>query len=323
MTPLSFLVLTDHSGHSDQNSVYSLVTTLAADPRCAYVDVASRGDARNHAFFRGGNAQVLGTRVTGALVYDAEGAAFASADRSLDPTAYDVIWLRLPHPVPTAFFAFLADLAPAPPAASGPVIVNNPAGIAQTGDKAFLQHFPDWTPPARLVRTAEETQEFLRHFPLVLKPLRAYGGKGILRIERPDEVEKVDFTEPYLAMKFLQHVSEGDKRILVVNGRIMAASLRLPAPGEWLCNVAQGGKSVSAEVTPRERAMIEALSPTLLHHGICFAGVDTLVGDDGLRVLSEINTLSIGGFPQAEAQTGRPILQQTIDELFTYCYDHA
>ena len=322
MTPLSFLVFTDHSGHSDQNSVYSLVTTLAADPRCAYVDVASRGDARNREFFLGGGAQVWGFRVRDTLAYSVDGGAFANADALLDPADYDVIWLRLPHPVPTRFFAFLRDLSPAP-GKSGPVIVNNPAGIAETGDKSFLLHFPDWTPPVRLVRTAEEARDFARHFPLVLKPLRAYGGKGIVRILEPGDVDAIDFGEPYLAMKFLKHVSEGDKRILVVNGRIMAASLRLPAPGEWLCNVAQGGKSVSAEVTDREHAMIEALAPTLLRHGICFAGVDTLVGDDGARVLSEINTLSIGGFPQAQVQTGRPILQQTIDELFTYCYDHA
>ncbi len=320
MTPLSFLVLTDHRGHSDQNSVYSLVTTLAGDPRCAHVDVATRGDVRNQAFFGGGGARVLGTRVRGALTYDPAGGAFARADTPLDPKAYDVIWLRLPHPVPAEFFAFLANLAPAGPA---PLVVNDPAGIAHTGNKAFLVNFPDWTPPVRLVRSAEEARDFARQFPLVLKPLRAYGGKGIVRIEGPDDVAAVAFTEPYLAMKFLKHVSAGDKRILVVNGKFMAASLRLPAPGEWLCNVAQGGKSVSAELTPREYALIEALAPTLLEHGICFAGIDTLVGDDGQRVLSEINTLSIGGFPQAEAQTGRPILQQTIDELFAYCHDHA
>ena len=316
--PLSFLVLTDHSGHSAQNSVYSLVNTLRKDPRCRQVDIASRGSAQNQAFFRGAGPQVRGFTVERELVYRPDGKQFAGAVQVLELTQYDVVWLRLPHPVPQEFFTCITGLT----AGTNTLIVNDPVGITETGVKSFLLHFREWTPPIELVRTAGEARSFTEQFPLVLKPLRAYGGQGIRRIDRPEDADTVDFAEPYLAMKFLKNVSQGDKRILVVNGKILAASLRIPAPGQWLCNVAQGGKSVGAEIEPEEEAMIEALAPELLRRGICFCGVDTLVDDDGKRVLSEINTLSIGGFPQAEAQSGRPVLQQTIDELFHYCYDH-
>ena len=317
MKRLTFLVLTDHSGHSDQNSLYSLVNTLVADPRSARVDVASRGDARNADFFRGAGAQVGGITVEDELVYTPDGAAFKAGTDLLSPIEYDVIWLRLPHPIPQAFFANLETHAPTVP----PLIVNDPAGIETTSTKAFLTNFPEWTPPTRLVYTREQAEAFAREHPIVLKPLRAFGGHGILRLDHPEDARKVSFDEPYLAMKFLENVSQGDKRILVVNGKIMAASLRIPRAGEWLCNVARGGTSVSAGIEPEEETMIAALAPELLGRGICFAGIDTLVNDDGKRVLSEINTLSIGGFPQAEVQTGRPILQQTIDEFFSYCYD--
>ncbi|MCP9236665.1 RimK family alpha-L-glutamate ligase [Lewinella sp. JB7] len=317
MTPLSFLVLTDHRGHSTQNSLYALVTTLARDPRCARVAVASRGDARNEAFFRNSpepSEEVWGFQVREELKFAADGGRFNGELAPLHPEDYDVVWLRLPHPVQTERFERLQR--------PGTLVVNDPAGIARTGDKSFLLHFPEWTPPVRLVHSAGEVRTFARNFPLVLKPLRAYGGQGIVRVDGPDALPDLDFREPYLAMKFLKNVSEGDKRILVVNGKILAASLRIPPPGEWLCNVARGGTSVGADVTPEEIELIDALAPELLRHGICFCGVDTLTNDDGRRVLSEINTLSIGGFPQAEAQTGRPILQQTIDEFLTYCHDH-
>jgi glutathione synthase len=310
---LSFLVLTDHPGHSDQNSLYALVTTLARDPRCRYVDVASRGAEQNEEFFGGGGALVQGFRVKEELRYSQAGQRFTTRLQPLDSTTYDVIWLRLPHPVPDKFFTALSALPTG-------LIVNEPDGIRQTSTKEFLLRFPEWTPPARLVRTQEDVAAFVRLHPIVLKPLRDYGGRGIRRIDGPGAASGTDLREPYLAMKFLKNVSEGDKRILVVNGRILAASLRLPPPGEWLCNVARGGTSVMAEVTEREREMVAALAPELLGRGICFAGIDTLTDDDGRRVLSEINTLSIGGFPQAEAQTGRPIVQYTIDELFHYCY---
>ncbi|NJB86179.1 glutathione synthase [Lewinella marina] len=322
MKRLTFLVLTDHSGHSDQNSLYALINTLVEDPRAARVDVASRGDEVNRPFFQGDGARVQGFSVKAGLHYSPEGYAFRGTLRELDPADYDVVWLRLPHPVSDRFFDHLVHRL----ADCAPIVVNDPAGIRATSTKSFLTNFPDWTPPTRLVHSPVEVADFAAEHPIVLKPLRAYGGQGIVRVDQPrQEVEHL-FTNgvtTYLAMKFLRNVSEGDKRILVVNGRILAASLRIPPPGEWLCNVAQGGRSVAAEVTPREEAMVEALKPHLLDHGICFAGVDTLVDDDGQRVLSEINTLSIGGFPQAESQTRRPILQQAIDELFSYCYERC
>ena len=317
MKRLSFLVLTDHSGHSDQNSLYALVNTLVADPRCSRVDVASRGNAANADFFSGVGAQVMGFAVGDALHYSPDGGGFAGRGRNLALREYDVIWLRLPHPIPDAFFGNLASRIPSAP----PLVVNDPEGIATTSTKAFLTRFGEWTPPTRLVHSESEARAFAREHPIVLKPLRAFGGLGILRIDRPDDPIRADFSEPYLAMKFLRNVSQGDKRILVVNGKILAASLRIPPAGEWLCNVARGGRSVAAEVSPEEAAMVAAIGPELTARGICFAGIDTLVDDDGKRVLSEINTLSIGGFPQAEVQSGRPILQLAIDELFSYCYD--
>ena len=100
--------------------------------------------------------------------------------------------------------------------------------------------------------------------------------------------------------------------------KILAASLRLPAEDSWLCNVAQGGTSVPSQVDADEIKIIETITPKLLEAGILIFGADTLVNDDGKRILSEVNTLSIGGFPQAEKQTGKPILQQTIDAIMQY-----
>ena len=318
MSPLRFLVLTDHAGHSDQNSLYALVRTLAVDPRCASVAVASRSNPRNHDFFFGDGARVHGLLADGSFTYESVRETLTTTRQELGaPRAYDVVWLRLPHPVPEKFFVSLEADAPTPP----PLFVNDTGGIRETSSKEYLLRFPEWTPPTRLVHTEEQARDFAALHPIVLKPLRAYGGQGILRVNSPDEVAGVDFSEPYLAMKFLKNVSAGDKRILLVNGRVLAASLRIPPPGEWLCNVARGGTSVSASVDDDERALVAAIAPHLLRRGICFAGLDTLVNDDGRRVLSEINTLSIGGFPQAEAQTGRPVLQEAIDQLFAYCYD--
>jgi glutathione synthase len=119
-------------------------------------------------------------------------------------------------------------------------------------------------------------------------------------------------------VKFLKNVSQGDKRIVVVNGRIMGASLRLPPTDSWLCNVAKGGSSNFAKADSDEIDMIDKINPKLAEMGIIMYGVDTLVDDDGNRVLSELNTTSIGGLPQIAKLMGKPLVKEAADLIWNY-----
>ena len=46
------LILTDHSTHPENNSLYGLVNTLYKDTRCQLAFVASRGAQQNNKFFQ-------------------------------------------------------------------------------------------------------------------------------------------------------------------------------------------------------------------------------------------------------------------------------
>lgn len=336
MKTLKFLILTDHSGHSKKNSLYALTRKLVADPRTTLAFIASRADDRNTPFFAGDlSSPIYGIEADDGFQFDASATQFQQAEGKMLYWEADVVWLRLPPPASGSFFATLTSFPPASAPQNSPIIINNPAGIIETGNKIFLCQFPELTAPVKKVKTVADVQNFAHKHPIVLKPVMEYGGRGLVRIineqvevsskiyplqEWLEEARSAIEDGAYLAMKFLKNVSKGDKRILVVNGKILGASLRIPAPGQWLCNVSQGGKSVVTSVTPEEEAIVAAVAPILLEKGVVIFGADTLVDDDGNRVLSELNTNSIGGFPQAEAQTGRPILQQTIDGIYDYLY---
>ena len=118
-----------------------------------------------------------------------------------------------------------------------------------------------------------------------------------------------------MAVKFLKNVDKGDKRIVVVNGKIIGSSLRLPAKDSWLCNVAMGGSSVAAVANDEEIKIVERINPKLSELGIVMYGVDTLMGDNGKRVLSEINTTSIGGVVQMEKQQGASLVKRTTNRI--------
>jgi glutathione synthase len=329
MKKYNFLVLTEHTKHSNQNSLYALVAELVQQEQVNQVYVASRGNDKNKSFFEEmTSSKVEATLATTSFVYEADGTQFLENTRTVDIQLVDVVFMRLPRPATDEFLEHLVEIAPKQ------VFVNNPKGIINTSTKEFLLNFPSVCPPMTLCRSEMDVLNFASKYSIVLKPLREYGGKGVVKVkdhkvyagdgvpkpiqEYLTEIKEELETSGYLAMKFLKNVSEGDKRILVVNGKILASSLRLPAPDSWLCNIAQGGTSVPSTIRPEEEKMIQEIAPILLKEGIVMFGADTLVDDNGKRILSEVNTLSIGGFPQAEAQTGIPVIKMAIDEIIAY-----
>jgi len=326
MKKYKVLVLTDHTSHSKENSLYTLVTEMLKHPLTDKIDIATRGNASNQTFFdQLENPKLWVTKTGKDFAFSENGSAFQENNFVAALNSYDLIWLRMPPPLSKSFLDFLETIF------SNKVILNNPDGIYKTGSKEFLLNFPTCCPPMKVCRSKAEITALKSQFPIVLKPFREYGGKGIIKIDG-EEVslgkEKIFFTEfldrlkedeiEYLGVKFLKNVRQGDKRIIVVNGKILGASLRLPPEDSWLCNVAMGGKSIVSEVDESEQKIVASINPILAKMGIVMYGVDTLVGDDGQRILSEINTTSIGGLPQVAAQQNLPLVAEAIDLIWQF-----
>lgn len=322
---MNVLVLTDHKGHTVNNSLYRIVQEIAKHKAEATVFVASRADDRNIDFFNKLSTDIHAAKVDSNFSYESAQIAFDSA-LSMPLDQFDIIFLRLPRPIGDGFFSFLKNNF------DENRIINKPSGIQHTSNKSFLTKLDKYVVPMALCNDFTEIQAFVDKYDCVLKPLEEYGGKGIIKIQNG----RVDFDDidmnmsefadyykqnqmPYLAMKFLKNVQNGDKRIVVVNGRILASSLRMPGPGQWLCNVAQGGTDIPTEPTAREIEMVHYLNPILLQEGIFYYGLDTLEDDNGDRIISEVNTLSIGGIAPAEKRDGMHLSGIFADEFISYC----
>ncbi len=327
MRKFKVLILTDHQKHSVENSLYAFAQAMRNHSLCSQVDIATRASPRNDSFFVEKKSTSINViTVVDGFKFTQDGRFFKTNIKTVHPKNYDLIWLRLPPPLSKSFLDFLANTF------TDQIIINDPVGIYETGSKSFLMNFSQLCPPMKICNSIEDIIAFKKHFPIVLKPFREYGGKGIVRIDGPivwEGKRKMDFEDfaasirhkkdlEYLGVKFLNRVSEGDKRIIVVNGKIMGASLRLPAAGSWLCNVSMGGSSNHTYANDEEQNIVETINPTLTKMGIVMYGVDTLVGDDGLRILSEINTTSIGGLPQVAKFRGEPLVDEAVTLIWNY-----
>ncbi|TVQ44748.1 MAG: glutathione synthetase [Saprospirales bacterium] len=324
---MDILVLTDHRAHTVQNSVYELVGMLKKLRPQVNFFIGSRGlDVNDDFFFKMKTKEISVRQAAEDFQFSDDHQFYQSPLKVFKIADFDWIILRLPRPIPTGFFDFLRSNF------DEKRIINRPSGVEITGSKLFLLNYPHWCPPMRHCKNTVDIQEFAADFPIVLKPLEDYGGRGLVKIdgqkvwEGNTETDLITFLKKleernsfeYLAMKYLSNVHLGDKRIMISNDTILGATLRLPPEGNWLCNVSQGGRSASSQPDERETAIAMDLIKDMKKHGVVLFGFDTLTGDDGLRYLSEINTLSLGGLAPADKGSDMPIMKNAALGIWNY-----
>lgn len=326
---MKILILTDHSTHQSTNSVYSIARAIRSQSHISEVWVASRGDEKNTPFFyEHAGADIFGIPVNDSYIFENASNLTLHSELIL-LSHFDFILLRLPRPVLVSFFYYITSRFPEKR------IVNRPSGIIKTSNKAYIRRFKKYIPPSKLVNSWKSIKELAERFPIVLKPLENYGGRGIIKIENGEvsiEDKKVITLEefksayhinrqPYLAMKYLENVKYGDKRIVVADGKVLSTSLRLPKEGSWLCNVAQGGSSMPSSPNEEEWGIIHHINPVLKKEGIFLYGLDTLLNDNGKRLISEINTLSVGGIYPADLDSKMEVSKLLAEQFILYCAD--
>jgi glutathione synthase len=119
--------------------------------------------------------------------------------------------------------------------------------------------------------------------------------------------------------RFLPEVRQGDKRIILIDGKPAGAINRVPPPGESRSNMHVGGRPEKATLTTREREICEAIGPALKRRGLIFVGID-VIGD----YLTEINVTSPTGLQEVNGYDGINLevdIWNAIEER--YAEDHA
>ena len=180
------------------------------------------------------------------------------------------------------------------------LVVNDPASVRNAPEKVFVLDFAHFMPPTLIARRIEDVRAFHARYPgdLVMKPLHGNGGKAVIRVPADGSnlgalIELFDnaWIEPHMFQPFLPEISEGDKRIVLVDGEIAGAINRRPGPGEFRSNLAQGGYAEATTLTVREEEICAAMGPELKRRGLVFVGIDVIGG----KWLTEINVTSPTG----------------------------
>ena len=181
-------------------------------------------------------------------------------------------------------------------ARQGVNIFNNPRSLRDCNEKVYATEFPQCCTKHLVTSRKDFLTDFvLENKDTVIKPLDGMGGASIFRVKANDpnlnvilETITDHFTEKVMIQEFIPEITEGDKRILIVDGKPMSASIaRVPAEGELRGNLAAGASAVAKSLSDRDLWICEEVGPSLVEKGLLLVGLD-IIGD----YLTEINVTS-------------------------------
>jgi len=239
------------------------------------------------------------------------------SEQSIKLGDLDAILMRKDPPFDTEFIYATYILERAED--EGALIVNKPQSLRDCNEKLFTAWFSELTPKTIVTRKADKIKTFReKHGDVILKPLDGMGGASIFRIKENDPNVSViietltNHGQNYcMAQTFVPDITNGDKRILVVDGEPIPYCLaRIPAKGETRGNLAAGGRGEARPLSDTDKKIAESVAPILKEKGLIFVGLD-IIGDK----LTEINVTSPTCVREIEAKFDISITGKLMDAI--------
>ena len=201
----------------------------------------------------------------------------------------------------------------------GAKVFNAPDAIRDHNEKLAIAEFERFSAPTLVTREPERIQGFIdEQRDVVVKRLDVMGGENVFRV-RVDDPNRNVIVETMaqggrrtvMAQRFIPEIIEGDKRVLLIDGKVVPHCLaRIPKAGESRGNLAAGARGVAQPLSARHREIAAAVGPVLAKRGLLVVGLD-IIGD----YLTEVNVTSPTCFREITDQTGFDVPAMFMDAL--------
>ena len=237
------------------------------------------------------------------------------APELIDLSQMDVVLMRQDPPFDMSYITATHILEHIHPKT---LVVNDPVHVRNAPEKLFVTHFDNVMPPTLITNDRERILEFrAEHEDIIVKPLFGNGGAGVFHLKPGDEnlnslleLFTEMYREPVIVQRYLPEVRQGDKRVILIDGKPVGAINRIPAAGEARSNMHVGGRAEKVGLTKRDEEICEIIGPTLAEKGLIFVGID-VIND----YLTEINVTSPTGLQELGRFEGRSIEADLWDAI--------
>ena len=157
-------------------------------------------------------------------------------------------------------------------------IINDPSSIRNISEKLYAIKYLKYMPPTIFSQNIDEIKKFFKKYEkVILKPIHSFGGNDIHLLSKFDLkfIKKFIKKHEYIiCQKYLPKINKGDKRVFLINGKVMGAISRVPKKGSFLSNMSKGAKPINTQLTNIEKKISKLVAKNLRKENIFFAGID-------------------------------------------------
>ena len=187
-----------------------------------------------------------------------------------DLSEFHCILIRKDPPVDAQYLYFIELLETI---SSRVPIANDPRGIRNTNEKLSILNFPEWIPKTFVSSSPQGILEFQKRCrrPIVVKPLDQKGGHGIflLPLRSSNAVSRLiratkRGAQTLMAQEFIRAKRQGEKRIILLNGKVLTVYEKKSKPHEFRANLGLGARWMPASLSAREKKLVRAVKPYLI-----------------------------------------------------------
>ena len=174
-------------------------------------------------------------------------------------------------------------------------IINDPTSIRNISEKLYSVKFLRYMPSTIFSQNIDEIKKFFKkNDRVILKPIHSFGGNDIHLLNKFDLKFIKKFIKKHnhiICQKYLSKIYKGDKRVFLINGKIVGVISRIPKKGSFLSNMSKGAKPITTKLTRIEKKISLLVAKNLKKENIFFAGIDFI--DEKLN--GDINVTSPTG----------------------------
>ena len=157
-------------------------------------------------------------------------------------------------------------------------VVNDPSSIRSISEKLYSAKYQKFMPNTIFTQNINEIKKFFKkNKKVILKPINSYSGNNIHLLKKFDLKFIKKFIKKHdhiICQKYLPKIIHGDKRVFLINGKIVGAISRVPKKGSFLSNMSKGARPINTRLTRVEKKISKLIANNLRKENIFFAGID-------------------------------------------------
>ncbi len=157
-------------------------------------------------------------------------------------------------------------------------VINDPSSIRNISEKLYSAKYQKFMPPTIFTQNISEIRKFFKQYKnVILKPIHSYSGNDIHLLKKFNLKLIKKFIKKHdhiMCQKYLSKINKGDKRVFIINGKVVGAISRVPKKGSFLSNMSKGAKAINTKLSKIEKKISKLIARDLKKQKIFFAGID-------------------------------------------------